>query len=447
MCMKRERFRFLELLGNIDDELIYRSCQPWEKKTGNIMGIHAGKIAACAVLVLVLCIAAIFHQQVEAAIRSFSTKIAEMLGVSGNLAPYTEIIGASQTEQGVTVTLEEVILAENRLYIAMHMEWDDSLELEPGVQSPSLNCAYDPRINREEIRTKSSGTELFEPEEKDDSQRVLATFIYADDDFPYQINEIEIEAQVIGVKNFGEEGMPFTFRFSASKEELEKDTYNTAINYEIKAEQGLIFYLNRLQLNKIFSRISVSTNNEPGQMPLYKKYRLLGKDSEGNSLRYKFSEEGNNRGFFESEETLPSANCQWIELQLYEAELPMSGNAGTAQDTIQVQPGIEERIDMECNVYNVDEIEYVPVGEKVRISLPRMSETDVEAMVAAKGTENITWGDFARYPHTDIGSGQYVFEYPLTESARLYLTGSSLQDPPQGIYIIRRDGTKKEFKR
>ena len=31
--MKEERFRFLELLGNIDDELIYLSCQPWEEKT------------------------------------------------------------------------------------------------------------------------------------------------------------------------------------------------------------------------------------------------------------------------------------------------------------------------------------------------------------------------------------------------------------------------------
>ena len=126
----------------------------------------------------------------------------------------------------------------------------------------------------------------------------------------------------------------------------------------------------------------------------------------------------------------------------------MSENAGNTQDTIVIQPGSEDRIEMECSeVYSVDELEYVPVGEKVRISLPRVSESDVDALIAAKGIENLTWEDFARYPHTDIGSGQYVFEYPLTESGRLYLTGSSLQEPPQRIYIIRRDGTKKEFKR
>lgn len=126
----------------------------------------------------------------------------------------------------------------------------------------------------------------------------------------------------------------------------------------------------------------------------------------------------------------------------------MSENAGNTQDTIVIQPGSEDRIEMECSeVYSVDELEYVPVGEKVRISLPRVSESDVDALIAAKGIENLTWEDFARYPHTDIGSGQFVFEYPLTESGRLYLTGSSLHEPPQRIYIIRRDGTKKEFKR
>lgn len=447
--MKRERFRFIELLGNIDDELIYLSCQPWKKaKTRNIMRFHVGKVVACAVLVLVLCIACIFHQQVEAAIRSFTTKIAEMLGVSANLAPYTEIIGASQTEEGITVTLEEVILAENQLYIALREDWDDSLQLEPGVEVPALNCNGNPIINGEEINARNSGIEVYKSgENTDNSQSVLATFIYADDRLPVQITEIEIEALVTGIKNYGEEGIPFTFQFSASKEELEKDTYSMAIDYEIKAKDGVIFYLNRLQFNKIFSRISVRTNKGPEQMPRNREYRLLGKDSEGNSLQYHLFKSDKIGGSFESEGTLPSANCQWIELQLYEAELPTPEKSKTTKDKVIIQPGIEERIEMECSVYIPEELEYVPVGEKVHISLPRMSETDVESMVAAKGIENVTWGDFARYPHTDIGSGQYVFEYPLTESARLYVTGSSLKETPQGIYIIRRDGTKKEFKR
>lgn len=379
--MKKERFRFIELLGNIDDEMIYLSCQPWKKeKTRNIMRFHVGKVVACAVLVLVLCIAGIFHQQVEAAIRSFTTKIAEMLGVSGNLAPYTEIIGVSQTDEGITVTLEEVILSENQLYIAMHMEWDDSVELEPGMQVPALNCPYDPKINREEIMVKFSGIEIsgFE-EQPDNSQDVLATFIYADDTLPYQINEIEIRAQVLGIKGFGENGISFPFHFSASKEELEKDTYSVAIDYEIKVEGGVTFHLNRLQYNKIFSRISVSIDGKFEQILPDKDYRLLGKDSVGNPLQYDFSKGRSNRGFFESKGTLPSEGCQWIELQLYEAEIPMSGNSGTPRDIMQVQPGFEDRLEMKCSeVYSVDEFEYVSVGEKVRISLPQMPETDAD---------------------------------------------------------------------
>ncbi len=447
--MKEERFRFLELLGNIDDELIYLSCQPWEEKTRNIMRIHVGKAVACAVLVFVLCIAGIFHQQVEAAIHSFTTKIAELLGVSGNLTPYIEIIGDSQTREGITVTLEEVLLAENQLYVAMHVEWDESVELGQGMQAPGFNIK-NPKINGEETMTVNSGIELSNPEENvESSQNVLATFVYTDDGLPHQINGIEIEAQAFLENNLEEEGISFFFDFLASKEELEKDTYSTAIDCELKSQEGVSFHLNQLQFNKIFSRISVSSDieQELENAVINKDYFLLGKDSEGNALKYELLNKID-YGVFESKGTLPSADCEWIELQLHEVEIPMSENAGNTQDTIVIQPGSEDRIEMECSeVYSVDELEYVPVGEKVRISLPRVSESDVDALIAAKGIENLTWEDFARYPHTDIGSGQFVFEYPLTESGRLYLTGSSLHEPPQRIYIIRRDGTKKEFKR
>lgn len=134
--MSQERYRFLELMGNIDDEQVFHSCQPWQEEGKKKILSRHGRMAACAVLVLALGMMGIFHQQVEAAIRNFTVHIAEMLGVSGELDPYTQVIGVSQKKDGVMLTLEEVILAENQLYAAFHIEWDEGVEIKDGMMSP-----------------------------------------------------------------------------------------------------------------------------------------------------------------------------------------------------------------------------------------------------------------------------------------------------------------------
>ena len=70
------------------------------------------------------------------------------------------------------------------------------------------------------------------------------------------------------------------------------------------------------------------------------------------------------------------------------------------------------------------------------------SKNYVNLIILVKGKENMTWNDFSRFSHNDIGSGQYVFEYPLVGGCHLYLAGSELESKPDYIYIIERDGKK-----
>ena len=70
------------------------------------------------------------------------------------------------------------------------------------------------------------------------------------------------------------------------------------------------------------------------------------------------------------------------------------------------------------------------------------SKNYVNLIILVKGKENMTWNDFSRFSHNDIGSGQYVFEYPLVGGSHLYLAGSELESKPDYIYIIDRDGKK-----
>ena len=47
---------------------------------------------------------------------------------------------------------------------------------------------------------------------------------------------------------------------------------------------------------------------------------------------------------------------------------------------------------------------------------------------------------------TDIGSGQYVYEYDMADGSHLYLGGSELSVPPTTIYIVDADGKTTQIK-
>ncbi len=435
--MREDRFKFLEAMGNIDDELIYQSCQPWQRSWGGkILAFHPAKAAVCAVLILALCLTGIFHPQVKAAIRHFTTKIAEIMGVSNDLLPYTDIIGTSQTKEGVTVTLEEVILAENHLYAAFSLDWEDGLKLGKDMWSPDIGIEHETKFNGVEVDAVSSG--IWTPEMEmglGNSQNVLATFVYNDDSLPYDIREIELEMQVFLTDDFQGEGIPFTFHFATSKEELSKDNFSMPVEYELKAGGGTALRLQKFQFNQVFSQISARPNELFYEKMFDEGYILLGTDSEGNPLRYEISGGLEDNLIFECIGTLPSADSEWIELQLYKAKLPPS-------EELEADEDYEEAM----KVYNVDDLDYLPVDEKIRIDFPRLSERDLRAIISEKGEDAVTWEDFSPYPFTDIGSGQYVYEYILKEGSRLYLAGPSLEELPGSIYIIHRDGTKEEIK-
>ena len=48
--------------------------------------------------------------------------------------------------------------------------------------------------------------------------------------------------------------------------------------------------------------------------------------------------------------------------------------------------------------------------------------------------------------YTDIGSGQYVYEYDMADGSHLYLCGSELSVPQTTIYIVDADGKTTQIK-
>jgi len=173
---------------------------------------------------------------------------------------------------------------------------------------------------------------------------------------------------------------------------------------------------------------------------------------------------------------LPSLDSEWIELQLYEVEVPFLKEQEWEENILnqgEIQAKEDEMYDTDNKVYDLTELDYKPIVEKLRIKIMQdvniqendrqktsktdinsgmdtiekvLSESDVKSIIDKKGTSEITWEDFVAFQYSDIGSGQYVYEYPLVEGSCLYLTGSDLKVPPESIYIINRYGTKTLIK-
>lgn len=81
---------------------------------------------------------------------------------------------------------------------------------------------------------------------------------------------------------------------------------------------------------------------------------------------------------------------------------------------------------------------------KSNSSLPQLTREAINNLVASKG-ENLVWSDFEKYTHKDIGSGNYVYEYPLTDGSKLYLSGTSLSGTPMYIYIVSPQGNRENI--
>ena len=78
---------------------------------------------------------------------------------------------------------------------------------------------------------------------------------------------------------------------------------------------------------------------------------------------------------------------------------------------------------------------------------PILYRTEVENLIMIKGVNTISWNDFDKYEHKDVGSGNYVYQYELVDGSFLYLSGNSLDSPPMYIYIVDRNKERVDLKK
>ena len=346
--MKKDEYSFLELFGNIDEEYIVQALQPWKRQTRRYMVYHIGRKAACLAIIVMLGFCLAFHDQVYAAISRFTTMIAEILQISSDLAPYTDVINTTQEKNGISITLNEVILTENSLLVSVNLDAEDEYD---GV---GISAGENIKINGSEYACDSSSVYQKQNLEENGNQYVVE-WIY-DDGVPLT-KKADIEIGIVVHKQIEDiEGETVTFAFSASKEELQKDTIHLKLDRRIRLEEKEAV-IREFSINSVTSSLKL----ECDKLSLGKnQYYVEITDMQGNKFLYSLVKKEGEMFTFQNDGDIPAPDSKWLDGQiyalLYDVENTDTVDFGTMEGEV-------------SEIFRADSTEMQPVGQKFRIIL------------------------------------------------------------------------------
>lgn len=357
--MREERYGLLDVLQHADEQMVYEAGKPWmgEKKKGLASW---GTRAACVLLVAVIGLTGIFHGQAAAAISRFTTYLSEWLGNERNLLPYTEVVNQSQTNNGVSMTLREVIVDENRMLVSVETAFEEESQKEVDFEdlwgyigAVWINGAYMDSVN-----IIGSQTE--------DPNRYVMEYFFEEGTLPAEISEVKLLVSLAKANEDGrnEPVAEFTFAFTAAGDQLRAETAVIPIDVDMKTEEGITLHLQDLAYTDIGGRLSVRCSADPrvwyeeGEIRWYDiPYRLVIEDDQDHVMFYcpvsNLDEDEEVREIiFDSDwGTPPAADARYLKIRLYRQECtPYSEAAEMKQE---------------------DEEDYIPefpqqIGEEIR---------------------------------------------------------------------------------
>lgn len=364
-----------EIMGEIDEELIAEA----GRDRGRVrLKSRKGQFLKAAGIALLAATAGIYgiFPDVRAAV---ATRLGALLGIEEEISAYTKKIGISKTLDGITVTLSEALLMGNQLYTVFEITWEEGVRFPEGEDVPPVGSSKKTKINGEEMENFGRSVYCLRSDEKERVLEIVVESAYEEEALPEEIKEVEVTlTSAKETKGEGYEPVAFSFSFSTSREELEKEARTAKVNRELVTGKGSRILLEQLTLNIIGSSITGSLL----EGTLEESYVLKGKDSLGNPVRYEMRRGGGSSAAFsagKSEEGIhtrissggekewellfqtdpfygegskPDLECEWIELQLYRY----------------MKEG-EEREKQESGG-DCAESFLVPVGEAFRIELP-----------------------------------------------------------------------------
>ena len=392
-----KKFDFGKEFGNIDSKYITEAEREWEKKKETwVPSFWSGAAVVCVIFALVTIL---FNPHAQAAIRNFTLSIGETLGFSKEIESYTEVLNTSKTDNGITVTLKEVVVDDGVLLAKVHAEKavsgqqkEEADSNENSLSTAEFRIDYqNSTINGQKIDEYGSGSYL--PYSIDElmtegiDENVYDGVLESRFQNSVDLGESPEVHLVIVAYNGGEvlEGEPIAtvqFDFSISHGELMKQTVHKKLeDTSIDTDEGTVKLLD-FSMNKLQSRILAEVPDK-----LCEKYelKLEGTDSKGNQVAYELNGGTENDAhqwcfktdFFgmyqmDSEEPvlmLPDIDSEYLELRLYIRE-PYMAESDTIWDG-------DDFAEVGETTAEVEEIQDDPQEDEKGVNVDEQAETQI----------------------------------------------------------------------
>lgn len=351
--MSEKKYGLLDVLQHADEQMIYEAGQPWENRRKNLAG-RAGMRVAGLLLVLAVGLMGIFHEQVEAAISEITSLLAAHWGNSRDLSSYAKSIHQTQTNNGIRMTIEEVVMDTNRIRVCaeVSVEPDSSVKAENLENFENLWAAIGSVwIDGEYLDgIVLTGSYIWTEDEYTDermsagtdaagSGRVYLEYSFEEGAVSDDMSEVEL---MIWLKQKEEDGSfdaagEFRFSFEATKEQLQAESHTIPLDVDIDAGSGLTLHPKELRYTDLGGRITVNCSSDPriwhsegyeeGTFRYYDiPYLLEITDSQGNSSWFwpagsYYEEDDWKELLFDYQGgTPPAEDAEYLEIRLYRAE-------------------------------------------------------------------------------------------------------------------------------
>ena len=313
-------FKTLELIGDLDDKYIYEASKPWKKQHRFSRMQRKWKIAAAGIILLITAGCTLKYQEdVKAALQRVTSWIGQALGIeNGDTDSYTNVVGKSISRDGITITLNEIVMDSKNLWIAYSDSEDlndknhtgkeqtkkdlTSQDTDSDIQNLSENpITVEDFTIGEEINTEGTVNIEFK----------VWSIAMSDAETWENIQKIQANTQ------------PYTFKLTTSKEELEKNTVDINLDQNIKFDSNIL-NLTEFRWNPFESTIYGTYD---GTVYIDSDYYLIGTDDQGNKICYQ--ETGRNGEETAFQQTIDpeftgykeiSPEAKLITLQLYEVK-------------------------------------------------------------------------------------------------------------------------------
>lgn len=283
------------------------------------------------------------------------------------MSPYAEVIHKQEIKDGFTLSLDEVMLSENKVYAAVTV----NMEYPEGTVSGTYVTVNGKDYPVESVsgQAEDIGQDLGEW-----APHHLYTFELAEE-LPETVTDMELHfAAYRNDEDLLEEenAVAFDFAFSATKEELEKEKIQIPVEKRVTLEDGTVLHFKSLTLTRLESRIEVELEKLPegktGGDAAFSDWYLDGRDSLGNPIWYICENGGEKELAFVCDVQsglLPSVDSDWIELQFYYFE-SVSQEDQRPIDTVEGEDIVMEDDGIPINRVDVGEPWRIEVEQNIK---------------------------------------------------------------------------------